>query len=243
MKKLIIIVLALFVCACAKKPAEKAVDDARDWELMQHAEAVDGPFRDQLSLRFGDEGNTRRVTAILWGNDTKILRLDVMAGVGATIANVLEEPENFVIYTPRDNKAYGHKGADKPLLRIGDPLPFTLARLSELLNGHYAKVFGKEYEAAEGNGIYKLKNPPGGTLILNNDGVPRAWKDKGWSIDFTCEGSLPKSLKMQSGTGKRAIILVKGRETPENAFGPENLQLIIPEDVQLQPLSRYREPE
>lgn len=101
-----------------------------------------GPFRDDLSLRFGTEGNTRRVTALFWGNGARDLRLDVRAGVGATVAMVRQREEHFLIYAPMEGRAFFHEGAASPLLKMGVPLPLDLPRLEALVHNRFADVFG-----------------------------------------------------------------------------------------------------
>ena len=91
MKKLAIIFFVLALCACAKKtvvetPGDTVLADRWNQMLAISKESTKAPWRMQMSLRFGDEGDTRRVTGIMWGNNDRKLRLDVMAGVGAIVA-------------------------------------------------------------------------------------------------------------------------------------------------------------
>ena len=101
MKKIIVFCCLALLCACARQPVletspeNRAVLEQR-WQKFAAIGAVDKldkaePYRLQLSLRFGTEGDTRRVTALFWGNSQRQLRLDVMAGVGTTVAKILED--------------------------------------------------------------------------------------------------------------------------------------------------------
>lgn len=250
MKKLLLIILALLCCACAKigpqtETPEKEIIQAR-WDLMETAPQL-SPFRIQFSLRFGEEGNTRRVTGILWGNDPENLRLDIMAGVGVVVAKISDSPDKFLLYSPRDNKAYVHDGAEKPLLKIGMPLPFNLQMLAALLEGQYGRVFGSSYASAEmeknGNITYVLDQGPKGTLEVSPEGLPVTWSQGkgGWQMSIGPEENsrLPKSLKFINDDGKRAIVLVKEREKSE-AFNHGQMELSIPESAPQLPLSKYR---
>lgn len=102
--------------------------------------------------------------------------MDVMAGVGATVANILEDGQHFLVFAPNEHKAYFHQGANKPLLQVGVPVPFNLDHLADLLNGRYAQVFGRDYaEAAvqaDGLARYTLEGKPGGSLTLSAQGLP-----------------------------------------------------------------------
>lgn len=250
MKKVLVLLFAFLLCACAKsgpvpETPEKDLEKAR-WDLLQ-TNPEPTPYRIQFSLRFGEDGNTRRVTGILWGNDPDQLRLDVMAGVGVTVARISDTPDKFLLYSPRENKAYVHNGTDKPLLKIGMPLPFDLQMLAALLEGQYARVFGTTYSSAEMGKddcvAYKLDQGPKGILNVNPEGIPVSWSqgDDGWFMAIMPEenGRLPKSLKFTNPAGKRAIVLVKERERSE-AFNHEQMELTIPANVPELPLSKYR---
>lgn len=207
------------------------------------------PFRVQMSLRYGPEGDSRRVVALLWGNTTKQLRLDVMAGVGVTVANISEQEQHFLLYDPGQQKAYFHQGSQKPLLVMGVPVPLGLGDLSALLQGQYSHVFGTSYSQAQlsslkhGDMAYRLDDAKlKGVLTLNAQGRPVLWQEngtKGWVMDIAyTEDSppLPRRIEINHPNGKRAIILVKERDFPPQAFTDENLRLILPEDTPVQAL-------
>ena len=250
MKKFLLILLFLLCCSCAKQgpvteAPDKEIAQAR-WDLMLTEPQME-PFRIQFSLRFGEEGNTRRVTGILWGNSPETLRMDIMAGVGVIIAKIADSPDKFLLYSPRENTLYSHEGDEKPMLKIGMPLPFTLRMLAALLEGQYASVFGSSYTAAEPNNdgtiVYTLNEGPQGQLAVNPEGVPVAWKQgsKGWRMSITPEENsrLPKSLRFTNTDGKIAIVLVKERENSES-FNAEQMELPIKGKYKELPLSKYR---
>lgn len=261
MKKLALLCMALLLCACAKQAPAPGVPQgeggtalAERWQAYSSAGlGQDAPYRLQLSLRFGEEGNTRRVTALLWGNGERELRLDVMAGVGTVVAKILEDGEHFLVYAPLENKAYFHQGATSPLLKVGVPVPFGLARLTALLTGHYAAAFGAAYTDAEllsdGLAQYTLEGKPGGRLSLDAAGLPVAWREsaaKGWRMDIVYDDAappLPRRLTLNHASGKRAILLVKERENPASPFTEEQMRLTLPEGAPLLPLSQYRAPK
>lgn len=249
MKKAILLILALVLCACAKtgpapEPPSREIEQAR-WDLLL-TNPAQTPYRIQFSLRFGEEGNTRRVTGILWGNGEDNLRLDIMAGVGVVVAKIADTPEKFILYSPRDNKVYTHSGPDKPLLKIGMPLPFDLQMLAALLEGQYRDVFGSSFASARmDNGdsvIYSLDQGPKGELEVSPEGFPVSWKQdgKGWVMTIVPEENsrMPKSLKFSNPNGKRAIVLVKEREKCE-PFNHEQMEIAIPAGAGELPLSKY----
>lgn len=250
MKKHASLLLALFLAACAHKPAtlpELESQNDRSFALMneisqQHANQ---PERLQISLRFGKEGNTRRVTGVLWGQQDDI-RLDVMAGVGAIIAKIQDQGDKFLLYAPRENKAYEHEGQNKPLLRVGTPLPFDLQQLAALLNGNYVRVFGKAGNYLENDGNmaeYELEGSPGGRLWLASSGLPEQWREGPWQLklDYQENQTAPHRLRLTNTDGNMAILLVKERESPGKPFTASQMELALPPGVNIQPLSQYQE--
>lgn len=261
MKKLCILCLLLamttLLAACAAGPSRQALkaDPASAhtvWQacLAQSASHPQAPYRLNMSLRFGKEGDTRRVTALFWGNDDHALRLDVMAGVGAVVANILEDGSHFLVYAPRENRAYFHQGSTSPLLKVGVPVPLALTDLSALLNGRYAAVFGTEEgqatQAQNGCLAFALPGRLGGVLEVDARGLPRRWLEdghKGWVMEMDYdEAGLPRKLHLEHARGQKAIVLVKQRDAVQTPFSPAQMSLSLPESAPLLPLSRYRNP-
>ena len=253
MKKLLILILAFILFGCAKQPVsvdDKGKSDA-SWQQFLNANKLElKPYRINLSLRFGKEGDTRRVTAILWGNDTKTLRLDVMAGVGAVIAKIFEDKEHFLVNAPRENKAYFSEGTTKPLLKVGVPVPFNLSHLASLLNGDYSGSFGTNIlsysEDDKGNKIFELAQSPNGKLIVNQQNQPIKWQEHvsnntGWTMQIDLDdNSSPRKLTLTHSDGQKAILLVKDRETITTPFTDEQLKISIPENTDILPLSSFK---
>ncbi|MDE5831915.1 MAG: hypothetical protein K2H64_02845, partial [Desulfovibrio sp.] len=244
MKKFPLFLICALLCACAARhTAPVAEDPAEVWKAMASAPSISGPERASLSMRLGEEGDTRRVTAILWGNDPEQLRMDVMAGAGAIVAMIYDGPGEFLLYTPGDNRAYIHKGAVKPLLRVGSPLPFPLARLADLLSGRYIPAFGASYESAKivgSDAVFTL--PDQATLTVDGAGRPATWTQGGggWKMTLAYgEDDLPKSIKFDNADGKMAVLLIKERETLPTSFDPDQMTLKLPPGTETLPLSQY----
>lgn len=249
MKKLLLFLLCI-LAGCAKPVAPPLPDDAsRIWQSMLAASArADRPFRLQMSMRFGEEGNTRRVTGLLWGNDTSDIRLDVQAGVGVMLAMISEAGDDFLLYSPRENKAWEHSGPNRPMLKIGVPIPFDLAALAGLLTGSFANVFGQTPKGSElvaDGAEFTLAGDLAGTLMLNQSGEPVSWKQAHgpWRLALAYDEDapfLPRSVRLESADGKRAIILVKEREEPAAPFSADQMKLKFPAGTQLLPLADYK---
>lgn len=252
MKKIILFILVFLISACAKTfspelPQEEQTSSA--WlKMLNLSKSVSpAPWKTQLSLRFGAGGETRRVTGIMWGNNENEIRLDVMAGIGAVIAMIQENDSQFVMLVPQTGKAYVHHGKS-PLFKIGIPFPFDLPKLAQLLAGNYGSVFGTTFKEIETENsqqaTFKLAANSPAKLRLNSDGYPEAWTEgqDGWQMKITYDNGqnkLPQKITLERPDGKRAILLVKDRETNIPAYSPAQLQLELPPNIPLLPLAQY----
>ena len=243
--RLFCLLLLVSLCACAAR--QQPVDPAMAgnvWQSMLARSATEKtPYRDNMSLRFGTEGNTRRVLAIIWGNGEDDLRLDVSAGVGTTVAMLHQKGQEFLLYAPMEQKAYFHEGESSPLLKLGLPLPFDLFRLEALLHNRWAQVFGKTWQETSGHskGIaYALQEGIGGTLVLDAQGMPVLWENKNWSIAFSFkeDGTL-KRLDLANKKGEKGILLLRSQEHPAR-FDAAQMQLELPQDTVLLPLESLK---
>ncbi len=260
-RPIFILCLLLTLSACARQPqsgapAEPAAAEAvwKRYEAYCAARDAPRPYRLQASLRYGKEGDTRRVVVLLWGNGSEPLRLDVMAGVGVNVAKIFESSDEFIVYAPNEHRAYFHEGKEKPLLNVGVPVPFGVADLADALNGRFGVLFGTDRQGettlrADGNMVYALgSGPMGGMLELNPQGLPVRWnengsKGKNWKIGISYDDAtppLPRKLEITHSGGQRAILLLKEREFPAVPFTDAQLRLIVPEGTQMLPLRQYR---
>ena len=133
MKKILCLIVLMFMAsACARQPSTVPPADSADrWQafVARSGAVKEAPYLLNASLRFGTEGDTRRVTALLWGNDSRSLRMDVMAGIGAVVAKIWESGDEFLVYSPTENRAFFHQGSNKP----ARPLPTAMSVLPFLL--------------------------------------------------------------------------------------------------------------
>ena len=163
---------ALSLQACATRGPEigaPAPSDASSaaWQAYQSyasARASDhGPYRLGGSLRYGSQGDTRRVETLLWSNGYLPIRLDVMAGIGALVARIQETQDSFTAYAPNENKAIVHKGPQRVQLNFGRPVPFSLRDFSSLMRGRFhGRGAPSPRPAQRGHRLYALRRHPAG---------------------------------------------------------------------------------
>ena len=237
---------ALLLSACAKGPVPADPEAAqRTWNAYASRETPKpAPYRNAMSMRFGKEGDTRRVEALIWGNGASAIRLDVLAGVGATVAQIAQDGDTFLMHAPLQRKAFFHQGQDSPLFKIGVPLPFDLMRLEALLQGRWQEVFGREYiraDAVQNGTAYDLAEGIGGRLVLSGDALPATWENGDWTIAFELDGQgLARRLDLASRRGDKGIVLVKEREAPQAPFARSQTALELPPGTAVLPIERFR---
>lgn len=210
--------------------------------------AEQGPYRLKGSLRYGDEGDTRRVSYLLWSNGGLPVRLDVLAGINTVAARLFEAPDEFIAYAPGESKAVTHQGRQRVQLNFGKPVPFALRDFAALMRGRFAEVFGPALGThpelvADGGIAYTLEDGfLSGILTLNASGLPIRWEapGDGWlmTIDYD-EGTpnLPYKFRL-TRTGYTALLLVKDREHPEQPFSSAQMNLRLPPDTVIEQVKK-----
>lgn len=257
---LMVLIGIVFASGCAQRvqrgtPAAPAAAAATWNAYTSYTEKTaqqTGPYRLETSLRYnaGDDGH--RVLALIWSNGASPLRLDIMAGIGATVAKIRESEDTFLAYSPTEKKAYHHYGDGKALFSFGVPVPFSVSDLAALLDGRFGNVFGTtrgpEASLVPDMGIaYTLeRSRPKGTLVVSENGLPLRWTDGtegGWTLEVTyptdedaTAAPLPRKLTFTHGKGYTAIVLVKDRVRLQTPFTAEQLGLELPEGTTVLPL-------
>ena len=256
----------LLLTACARQPQLPPLTDAQIADLTarydqrEKAMHTDQPWRINLALRAGQEqdGKTesRRITALIWGNDVYHgpIRLDVMAGIGATIANVREDAQELVLFLPQDGCALICSGEDsrKALQALGVPLPLDLTSMSALLLGRFDALFIPDWKNAgrtpKGQTQVPLISKQGflsGKLTLDDQARPIFWEDpsNGWimKMAYSLTTDQPDRLKARHKDGQFAIVVIKTNETPPAPYTEKQLELRIPRGTAWRTLDSVRQ--
>ena len=243
----------LLLTACAHQPQLPPLTDEQLASLtsryLQREKAMNTglPWRVNLALRAGQEqdGKTesRRITALIWGNDSQHgpIRLDVMAGIGATIANAREDASELVLFLPREGCALLCSGDDsrRALETLGVPLPLNLTDMAALLLGRFDTLFIPDWKHA-GRTAKGLTQVPlvskqsflSGKLTLDEQARPVFWEDpdSGWIMEmaYSLTPNQPDRLKARHKDGQFAMLVVKTNETPSKPYTDRQLELRIP---------------
>lgn len=221
--RLLLLCIALCLMAACSKPVMHAPDTpapptqvSDTWQAYEHytqvMESHHAPYRISSSIRYDSRGNGHRLLVYMWSNDEYLpnknisasspLRLDVVAGIGATVAQVREDASSFIMYSPNEKKVYYHQGSRKPLFSLGVPVPFSLAELTDLMLGRFGNVFGTSFNTQKnheptlephGEIAYTIKDR--GYLVVSQDGLVHQWcqedartptksAKRGWVLDI-----------------------------------------------------------
>lgn len=151
-KLLSILVLALFFSACVKTdpqiPDEALQGHAQEAlqkfvaSMASYTKNTIKPLSQQPysltgSIRFTANDSSNRATYLLWGNGNHPLRFDLQAGIGSSVAKIMESEKDMLLYFPLDKKAVFTltKTALNNLLNLDAPIPLTFLDLSFLARG------------------------------------------------------------------------------------------------------------
>ncbi|HJD96202.1 hypothetical protein [Mailhella massiliensis] len=166
---LVCLILLALLGGCAPRGQLLVPESEAESRWQAFMQLSSRPAEDDMlsgSLRFGPEGDTRRVTYVLWTRsevdlsaekdghgpagldtadfgsdmpgDARAIRLEVNAGVGANVAKALFDNGRMLVVLPRDQKAYaGVETAENLRRLLGLPLPFSMNRLNDFLAGRY----------------------------------------------------------------------------------------------------------
>lgn len=265
MRRFLVMMLCLAcLSACSSRTALPPVPESEAQDRWQAFQALSGRQAEPSvltgSLRFGSVTDTRRVTYLLWSNGRPPIRLDVQAGVGATVAKALAANGQILFFLPEEARAYtGTDDPDEALRSLGLPLPLGLADMAAFLDGHYAEALEnpqvENYHASAGNAenvVYQIRSIRGRSEVtLSPQALPVRWKQSpGWDVrvDFDEHTHLPRKVEglLPGGNGTvrseedayRIVLLIKERRS-SGRFSPEELQLLLPAEVIPRSLDAY----
>lgn len=240
--------LQLNACVTQKVSLPSLEDQQARWEKFTTATIDERPYTLQGSFRFGDKENTNRVNYIFWSNGSLPLRVDVMAGVGASIAKIREDTEEALMYLVQDKKAMlmGNYHEMNPLVSLGMPVPISFYEMSVLLRGGFNQVL-QELNLDSVTTSEKAKNEfekysyyfssinMDGLLQLDKNGMPVHCEiDNAWAFDLTYDEKtkLPYRVVISSlHDDYKAILLVKERSYPAK-YKEKDLIFELPEGTE-----------
>ncbi|MDR2726731.1 MAG: hypothetical protein LBC10_01910 [Deltaproteobacteria bacterium] len=214
-----------------------------------------GPYLLQCGLRYtGTEDDGNRAKAVFWGNSDRLIRLDIMAGIGMLVGRVLQNETDLVIHSPRENKAWTYHGRGKALLSFGVPIPLTLQDVVAVMQGRYLDVFGPAggvdpYEAEQGAVSFRLEGGRlPGTVTLDPDGLLTRWQEApgAWSMRIEYDRGLPclpREIAIDHPGGGRAVLTVTSRQRPAAPFSEEQLRLELPPGTAIEAMRRAGSPQ
>lgn len=207
----------------------------------------------RASLRFGKEGDSRRVTLLLWQNapvseSLNPVRLDVQAGMGTSVAKALLDDKHFLLYAPHETRAWRYDGSEQILfLHNSFPIPLTLRDLAALASGDFTDFFNAPPSPSAarrtrtGSFIFGLSaGKRGGEVELSPEGRLLRWTnhDKSRTLEFGYDANAarPERVESRDADGNRAVLLVKEYTRPGTPYTPEQMDLKIPPGTAILPL-------
>jgi len=264
MKRIFILfsLMLLLLSGCSIKNAPLVVQDdamSRWTTFLQRSESVSYDLL-SCSLRFGPVNNTNRVTCLMWSGlpggasspagmqnlEDRLIRIDLSAGFGTMVGQVLFFGDEMLLVLPREKAAYFGVASRESLHRIlGISLPWSIQQLNHFLAGGLAGALDvlkpERYEKRDdGRVIYtcRLSDSAYCDVELDHNALPVRLSVPGeWTMDITYDDQgrpLKLSGRMHSVEGEQRLVLqVKERHPGTSAPG---LELKIPAGFTVTPL-------
>ena len=242
-----LVACSVLLCGCAKPPREAAAPTGagveRVWITLTAPSAPQARgFLFKSSLNSITPQGVNRLTFDLWGNFEYPVRLDVRAGIGATIALWREGATGWLAYYPGQNVTY--LGAADHLAEPDiQRLPLSLRELALLLSGRIGAVLPAGYSdwtLGEQGGIRYLFNQGERLSELALDSSLRPLMLTGshpepWSLSFDSwddayDPIRPVKMTLRFQKDSRHILRVKQAEFRDREWDRDALSLTPPED-------------
>ncbi len=251
LKNIVILFCLILLNACAAQN-ELLIPDENDqenrWKLFLANKVEEKPYTLQGSFRFGNSENTNRVNYILWSNGSLPLRVEIMAGVGASLAKVAENKKQITMYFPQEKRAVIMDNFDEinPLISMGMPVPISFNEMSFILRGGFSQIFKdltldnvkskttkKEYEQYT---YYFSSKKMEGLVQLDKFGKPiycEVNDEWAFEISYDEETNLPYKVVISSKLEDyKAILLVKERTFPKK-YEESDLKFELPDHTEI----------
>lgn len=256
-----VVSVILLLSACAQHAPQLRIDQpASQTEAEQvwakyrasaERRSTEVPFSLSASFRFKTPDSSNRASLRMWGNGNNPVRIDILGPFGSVVASLRISDSRSVIFEPDNKRAVFSDSGQDLLVRLGLPVPISVQDIVALLRGNYADLFPKEYDTAYVEGTTNIaytfptqtenkRSSPkltDGILVLNKQGVPLVWEQKGKSMSISFEEydhGLPDKIRVIAGTERSALFLIKDRSNPVTPFDAEALELTLPPDTKLE---------
>lgn len=257
------VILLLALVGCTRRtpppvPGSQTGGPSLVWQAFQANWCAGTPAQGigvKASLYYSrpHNGSTRgnRTVVEFWGDLALPLRLNVSAGVGSSLAFILENHDGLLAYYPGSHRAYMHGDPVAGAQRLGLPLPFSLEDLAHVLAGDLSLLTPPTYDTAReltsnGDGVagWEFGFNGGDVASLRLDEAGRPLRLVGlepsgaqWSLDFDNYPDLsPKAqadkLTLTLSTQERGVLRIKSRELRDRKWEAKALGLDLPEGTE-----------
>ncbi len=224
------------------------------WQSFQEARqraTLTGPgLSARASLQYDGPGRKSRVVLKLWGDLGYPLRLDMEAGIGASIAMLREDAQGWTAYFPQSGEAMVNADPRRGLWALGVDAPLSLADLAGLATGAYDGLAPHDFVTAEASGdggwTYALRGP-GPVSRLTLDAMARpvsmtgSWAGRPWELtlsghdDADGPGAAARKMTLARPPDTTVVIRIKELERRRTPWPPEAMTLELPPHTRIIP--------
>ncbi len=202
-------------------------------------------FKITASLFYSTPKRGNRTLLSFWGNYAYPLRLDVTAGIGASLSHFRDDGQLWVAYFPGDGRAYTHTDAILGQRALGLPFPFNLRELASLLSGDLSGFVPKDYASAltapDGVG-FSLDDSRASVMVLDAQARPvrlAGPMSQPWTLtlseypDLGEAGGMARKLDLDLPGEEKAVLRIKSLEMKNQSWPLAGLKLPLPVDTEV----------
>lgn len=201
------------------------------------------------SISYRGKDQSGRASLKLWGQVDTLLRMDISAGFGTTVASIRETHTSILSYIPEMRTAYiGQRG--QVGTGSGMTLPFSLSELTLLMAGHYLAIMPKTFIDThlrpDGTREFTFASDRVTSITLDGAALPveisGLHQNKHWTLrlerytDGTDAARRARRLNLRTTPNERVVLRVKRVESLSREWPREALELPLPPGTVTRPM-------
>ena len=228
--------------ACVPPCEAPKPDPGKTWRAFKAGADANFQGRDfllQASINLFGKNRSDRLVITAWGRMDGIVRADIEAGIGKTLAMWIQKPDRWTAFYPMQNKAYYHQDSRTGMNLLGFPSPCTLKELVALCTARLQNFVPDHFQEISDCGPACLRftfdsDSPAASVDLGPGGQLLAVSGhRGWSVRYAPFDAAtgPERLDLFIDNETKAVIRIKQYSIRSEPWPASSLDLPLPEET------------